>query len=55
MTHICPVCNKWVPKIHIGNHFDRHKDGNFSYTVAKALHIWIFDYYDWLRSRKLAV
>jgi hypothetical protein len=41
MTHTCPVCDKWVPKMHIKNHAESHKGGIKSPVLNFAFHNWL--------------
>jgi hypothetical protein len=43
MTHTCPLCNKWVPKMHIKNHIAKHKGyiTRYPYALQLAFTKWL--------------
>ena len=41
MKHTCPVCKKWVPKMHIKHHADGHKAIPMVLSIQTAFKKWI--------------
>jgi hypothetical protein len=41
MKHTCPVCDKWVPKMHIKSHAQAHKNIPMTLKVKEAFGRWL--------------